>query len=72
MTFHEIDLFGLAIAPIVPMMMAAYAALLVLRRLLVFAGVMRRVWHPALFDLALFTLALAGIALAVARSGGRV
>ena len=55
----EIDLFGVYLPP-----MLAYAAgtaviWFLFRRLLAWAGVYRFVWHPPLFNAALFVLILA-------------
>jgi hypothetical protein len=64
---REIDLFGVYLPP-----MLAYAAgtavlWLLLRRLISSAGFYRFVWHPPLFNAALFVLILAVIVVIVFR-----
>jgi hypothetical protein len=65
--FNEIDLFGVYFAPIAFMMAAAWLAMIPLRRLADRTGVMRRVWHPALFEFAVYTIVLSCIILFSAR-----
>jgi protein AaeX len=56
MRFNEINLFGLYVAPITPIMAVAWAAYLVVRRTGDRFGLTQRVWHPALFELALYVI----------------
>lgn len=65
MSFVEIDVFGVYVAPIVPMMIAALLITLVLRWLAVTAGLFRWVWHPALFEFSIYLIVLTAIVLAV-------
>ncbi len=58
MKFTELDIFGVYIAPIVPLMIAAWIVTLLLRRWASRAGLLRRVWHPALFVFATYTIVL--------------
>ena len=44
--FVELDIFGVYIAPMVAMMVVAYAILLALRRAMLATGLLRLVWHP--------------------------
>jgi hypothetical protein len=60
----EISLFGILINVGLVSALLAGALLLLLRRALTGMGAYRLVWHPALVDLALFTLLWSGIALA--------
>ncbi|MCF4165651.1 DUF1656 domain-containing protein [Zavarzinia compransoris] len=60
----EIDLFGVFLAPMMLYVVIAGALWLGLRRLLSRFGVYRAVWHPPLFNAALFLILLAGIAAA--------
>ena len=65
MRYAELDIFGVYLAPIAPMMVVAWIAMVPLRWAAYRAGVMRHVWHPALFGFALYLIVLAGIVLGV-------
>jgi protein AaeX len=67
MSFTEIDLFGVYVAPISLMMMAAWLVVIALRRVADHFGLLRHVWHPALFVFAVYTITLSSIVLIVAR-----
>ena len=67
MSFAEVDLFGVYVAPISVMMVAAWLVLIVLRRVADHFGLLRHVWHPALFVLACYMITLSSIVLIVAR-----
>ena len=54
MSFAEVDLFGVYVAPISLMMVAAWFILVALRRVADHFGLMRHVWHPALFVSAVY------------------
>ena len=69
MRFTEIDLFGVYVAPISLMMIAAWVAAIVLRRVATRAGLLRYVWHPALFVFAVYIIILSSWILIVARRG---
>lgn len=60
----ELNLFGIFINAGLVSAVLSGALLLPLRKLLTIAGAYRLVWHPALVDLALFTLLWGGIAFA--------
>ena len=60
--FGDFDIFGVYVPRILVLALVAYVLNLVLRRILARAGLYRLVWHPALFDLALFVLVLGGLA----------
>ena len=66
MRFTEVNVLGVYISPLVPMLLAAWAATLVLQRLADRAGLLRHVWHPALFMFCTYLVLLAAIVLAVA------
>jgi hypothetical protein len=66
MSFAEINLFGVYVAPISLMMAAAWLALITLRRVADHFGLLRHVWHPALFVLAFYVIILSSIVLVVA------
>lgn len=53
-----VDFFGLYLPWLMPLAALALLALSVVRRLLGWAGAYRWIWHPALFDLALYLLLL--------------
>ena len=67
MSFTEIDLFGVYVAPISVMMVAAWLVLIALRRMADYFGLLRHVWHPALFVFASYMIMLSSIILIVAR-----
>jgi len=65
--FTEIDLFGVYVAPMSLMMVAAWLVTMALRRVADRFGVLRHVWHPALFVFAVYLIVLSSITLIVAR-----
>ena len=67
MNFAEVDLFGVYVAPISVMMVAAWFVLIALRRVADHFGLLRHVWHPALFIFAAYTILLSATVLIVAR-----
>ena len=67
MRFTEIDLFGVFVAPVSMMLVAAWVITIVLRRILARNGLLRHVWHPALFLFAVYMISLSSIVLTVAR-----
>ena len=67
MRFNEINLFGLYVAPIAMIMAAAWVVYLIVRRMGDRFGLTQRVWHPALFELALYVIIVASIVLVMAR-----
>jgi hypothetical protein len=69
MSFAEIDLLGVYVAPISMMMIAAWIATTALRRVADRAGLLRYVWHPALFVFAVYIIVLSSWVLIVARRG---
>ena len=67
MKFAEVDLFGVYVAPMSVMMAAAWLVLVGLRRAADHFGLLRHVWHPALFVFAFYIIVLSSIVLGVAR-----
>jgi hypothetical protein len=67
MRFTEIDLLGVYVAPISLMLVAAWAITIALRRVAAQFGLLRHVWHPALFVLAAYMIVLSSIVLILAR-----
>ena len=66
MSFAEVDLFGVYVAPISVMMVAAWFVLIALRRVADHFGLLRHVWHPALFVFSFYMIILSSIVLMVA------
>jgi protein AaeX len=58
MSFVEINVFGVLISPIVPLIVFAFAISMVLRWAAVEFGWVRRIWHPALFEFSIFLIVL--------------
>lgn len=67
MRFVEIDLLGVYVAPLSMMMIAAWVVTVALRRIGARFGLLRHVWHPALFVFAVYVIVLSSIVLIVAR-----
>jgi protein AaeX len=67
MNFTEVNLFGVYFAPIALMMVAAWLCLLALRRLANRFGLLRYVWHPALFEFAVYLIVLSSVVLIATR-----
>ena len=66
MRFAEVDILGVYISPMVPMLLVAWMATLMLRSLGDRVGLLRHVWHPALFVFCTYLVVLSAIVLAVA------
>ena len=67
MSFTEIDLFGVYVAPISLMMVGAWLATIALRRVASRSGLLQYVWHPALFVFAVYIIVLSSSILILAR-----
>lgn len=67
MTFLEIDFLGVYVAPISLLIIAAWFVTIGLRRIADRFGVMRHVWHPALFAFAVYIIVLSSMVLVIAR-----
>jgi protein AaeX len=67
MSFTDVDLFGVYVAPISVMMVAAWVIMVPLRRLASRFGLLQNVWHPALLEFAVYMIVLSSIVLLVAR-----
>ena len=67
MRFAEINLFGVYVAPISLMMVGAWFVTVALRRVADRFGLLRYVWHPSLFLLALYVIVLTSWILIVSR-----
>jgi len=66
MRFVELDLFGVYVAPRSVMLVIAWVVTIALRRAAVRFGLLRHVWHPALFVSAVYMIMLSSLVLAVA------
>jgi protein AaeX len=69
MRFTDIDLFGVYVAPMSVLMVAAWFVMIALRRVAARFGLLRYVWHPALFVFAVYIIVLSSTVLIVARQG---
>jgi hypothetical protein len=67
MSLVEVNLFGVYVAPISVMMVAAWVLVIGLRRIADRFGLLRHVWHPALFVAAIYMIVLSSIVLLAAR-----
>ena len=59
--YGEFNLYGVFIPTLLLMMLLAYLLASGLQLLLARAGVYRHVWHPPLFNLAVYVLLLGGL-----------
>ena len=66
MRFAEVNLFGVYVAPMSVMLVAAWVVTIALRRAAVRFGLLRHVWHPALFVFAVYMIVLSSMVLIVA------
>jgi protein AaeX len=69
MNFVEINLFGVYVAPMSLMLVAAWVITIALRRLAARFGLLRDAWHPALFQFAVYMIVLSSIVLSLAQWG---
>jgi hypothetical protein len=67
MRFTEIDLFGVYVAPMSLLMVAAWIVTIVLRRVAIRFDFLGYVWHPALFVFAVYIIVLSSSVLFLAR-----
>jgi protein AaeX len=65
--FTEINVLGVYVAPMSVMMVAAWLVIITLRRIADRFGLLRYVWHPALFVFAVYMIVLSSITLIIAR-----
>ena len=66
MRFAEINLSGVYVAPISLIMLGAWLVTIALRRVVDRFGLLRYVWHPALFVFAVYVIVLSSWILIVA------
>ena len=67
MRFTEIDLFGVYVAPISLIMVAAWLVVIALRRVASHFGLLSYVWHPALFVFSVYMIVLSSMVLVISR-----
>ena len=67
MRFTEIDILGVYVAPMSVMLVASWVITIALRRVAAQFALLRHVWHPALFVLAVYMIVLSSIVLLMAR-----
>ena len=67
MNFFEINLLGVYVAPISLLMIAAWLVTIASRRVADRFGLLRHVWHPALFVFSVYIIVLSSIVLLIAR-----
>ena len=67
MKLAEIDVFGVYVAPIALMMVATWFIIIALRAVAGRFGLLRYVWHPALFSFSVYIIALSSWVLIAAR-----
>ncbi len=67
MKFVEINLLGVYVAPISLLMIAAWLVTIASRRIASRFGLLRYVWHPALFMFAVYIIVLSSMVLIIAR-----
>lgn len=66
MKFFEIDLFGVYVAPISLLMVMAWIVTVASRWIASRFGLLRHVWHPALFVFAIYIIVLSSMVLIIA------
>ena len=67
MSFTEIDLFGVYVAPLSLILIGAWFVTMVLRRIAGRFDLLRHAWHPALFVFAVYVIVLSSWILIVSR-----
>jgi len=67
MKFAEINLLGVYVAPVAVIIAAAWPLLVMFRRSMDRFGLLRHVWHPALFELAVYVILIYCITILTAR-----
>lgn len=70
MSFADINLYGVYVSPMALMLGASWMVVVILRRLADRFGLLRYVWHPALFIFAVYLIVLSSMVLFAASRGG--
>ncbi len=66
MSFSEINILGVYVAPISVLMLAAWVATMAFRHVASQYGLLRYVWHPALLVFSIYLIILSSLTLVVA------
>jgi protein AaeX len=66
MPIREVDVFGIYVAPIAVLMLAAWLLLTLIHRLADLLGLADKVWHPGLFNATLYVILLSLLVLVLA------
>jgi len=61
---YELDLFGVLVPSLLLWSVLAFVLARIISRLIARAGLYRRIWHPALFDFALYICLVASLVFA--------
>ena len=69
MRFAEVNLFGLYVAPVAIFLVIGAIVFVAVRHVADEFGLPQRLWHPALFDLALYVILVSSMILFVAQRG---
>ena len=72
MSFVEINLLGVYVAPISLLMLAAWFVTVALRRVAARFQVLRHVWHPAMFVFSVYIIVLSSMVLIIGGWGRHV
>jgi protein AaeX len=64
--FAEVNLFGVYVAPISVLLVAAWLVTIALRLVADRFGLLRHVWHPALFVFSVYIVVLSSMVLIIA------
>ena len=67
MRYTEINLFGVLVSPVAPMLLAAWLVMLLLRHAAARLGLTRHVWHPALANLSVLVIIFSAIVIGAGR-----
>jgi hypothetical protein len=66
LSFAEVNIFGVYVAPISVIMGSAWIITIGLRHLAVRVGLLSHVWHPSLFVFAIYIVILSSLTLLIA------
>jgi hypothetical protein len=69
MRYAEVNLFGVLVSPVAPMLLAAWLLLMAFRAVADRSGLTRHIWHPALANLCVLVIILSAIVVGVGRLG---
>lgn len=61
MSYSDVNVFGVLVSPIAPMLLLAWLVTLGLRRIANLFGLLQAVWHPALFMFSVYLIVLSSI-----------